>query len=338
MSRETLNWLNSNTLIGFGHKAWHFSQTEQGAEPNHYPHAIPAEDVTRRLFSWTAQPTELSYTHLGDEGVTTKTVPGHVANVRSDNGEFVGMVSKKYGAHQFDDSLRGGAEKITGSGLGISSAGLLKGGAVGWVSVSLADTVLTPQGVEFLPYLMCYGSHDGSLPTGYKRVCTNVVCDNTMSMALGEKKGADVRIRHTRHSQLAVENAQVALGLITATGDTFAAQVAELCEITVTNEQWSTFLKTIVPIEEGTKPGRSLTMAENKRGELNALWTNDRRVTPWKNTGWGVVQAVNTYTHHMQTVRGTTRGERNMLGTLDGSWDALDATSLSTLQQVLQSA
>lgn len=338
MSIETSKWLNTQTLIGFGHKAWHFKDADQGSEPNHYPHAIPAADVERRLFSWSAMPTELGYTVLSEDGVTSRTVPGHVGNVRSDNGDFVGMVSKKYAAHQYVDSLLGGAEKITGSGLGISSAGLLKGGAVGWVSVSLADTVLTPQGVEFLPYLMCYGSHDGSLPTGYKRVCTNVVCDNTMSMALGESKGADVRIRHTRNSQLAVENAQVALGLIVQAGDTFSAQVKELCELTVTDQQWSTFLKTVVPIAEDAKPGRSLTLAENKRGGLNALWVNDQRVTPWKGTAWGVVQAVNTYTHHVQTVRGASRGERNMLGTLDGSWDALDMNSLATLQNILQAA
>jgi hypothetical protein len=57
MSRESLEWLNRNTLIGFTDersKAWHYRASEQGSEPNHYPGAIPVADVKRRLFSWQA--------------------------------------------------------------------------------------------------------------------------------------------------------------------------------------------------------------------------------------------------------------------------------------------
>ena len=58
MSSETLQHLNTNTLIGNtdarGH-AWHYRAEEQGAESNHYPGPIPIEDVRRRLFCWTAE-------------------------------------------------------------------------------------------------------------------------------------------------------------------------------------------------------------------------------------------------------------------------------------------
>lgn len=59
MSRETAKWLNTNTLIGFtgkrGH-AWHYRSHLQSAEPNHYPGAVPVDDVRRRLFDWEPQP------------------------------------------------------------------------------------------------------------------------------------------------------------------------------------------------------------------------------------------------------------------------------------------
>ena len=57
MSNETITWLNQNTLIGFTDNrgnAWHYKQAAQGQEPNHYPQAIPVEDVRRRLFNWQA--------------------------------------------------------------------------------------------------------------------------------------------------------------------------------------------------------------------------------------------------------------------------------------------
>ena len=51
--KETLQWLDENMLIGFTDKrgtAWHYRTDLQGAEPNHYPGAIPVADVKRRLF------------------------------------------------------------------------------------------------------------------------------------------------------------------------------------------------------------------------------------------------------------------------------------------------
>src|SRR3954466_6274520 len=57
MSNETLQHLNTNTLIGNtdarGH-AWHYRAEEQGDETDHYPGPIPVVDVERRLFSWEA--------------------------------------------------------------------------------------------------------------------------------------------------------------------------------------------------------------------------------------------------------------------------------------------
>ncbi len=40
MSRESLNWLNTNTLVGFTDKrgtAWHWRAEQHGEQSNHYP-------------------------------------------------------------------------------------------------------------------------------------------------------------------------------------------------------------------------------------------------------------------------------------------------------------
>jgi len=54
-----------------------------------------------------------------------------------------------------------------------------------------------------------------------------------------------------------------------------------------------------------------------------------------KGTAFGVVQAVNTREHHLATVKGATRTERNMLRSVKGEWQALDADTLGTLTKVL---
>jgi hypothetical protein len=90
-------------------------------------------------------------------------------------------------------------------------------------------------------------------------------------------------------------------------------------------------------VPDGDTP-RSRTLAAAERGELNRLWDYDERVAPWRNTGWGVVQAVNTYTHHYGTVRGASRPERNFCRAVAGTTDALDQATTATLDKVLAAA
>ncbi len=72
MSRETLQWLNTNTLIGFtgkrGH-AWHWRAQEQHGTFNHYPGPIPIADVQHRLFAWTADSRRVAVELPADPGL-----------------------------------------------------------------------------------------------------------------------------------------------------------------------------------------------------------------------------------------------------------------------------
>jgi phage/plasmid-like protein (TIGR03299 family) len=331
MSRETQEWLSNNVLVGFGEKPWHYSAAIDStlAESIRYEGAIPVEDIRRRLFHWTAQQVPMQVeTPFG-----VKEVPGHFAHIRSDNGAILGLASKKYAIHQFQDSLLGGAVKITGSGLGINSAGLLKGGAQGWVSVSLRDTFTTQTGVEFLSHLLCYGSHDGSLPTSYKLVNTLVVCDNTLGAARNEANRPEYRIRHTKNSALKIENAQQALGLIVDSIEETDAYINDLCSTPVSNSQFAKIVEALVAVP--AEDGRGKTMAETKQADLHELWNASPMVAPWAGTLFGVVQAVNTHAHHKAIVRGADRWERNTQNMLKGAYDDLDANTLAVARRVL---
>jgi hypothetical protein len=102
MSKEKLSTLNNYTLIGQtekrGHIAWHYRADLQGDEPNHYPGAIPVEDVRRRLFNWRA--VEEPMTIRG--GIPVK---GFKSIVRSDNNTVLGIFKESYAVHQYDEWL-----------------------------------------------------------------------------------------------------------------------------------------------------------------------------------------------------------------------------------------
>ncbi|TDD29629.1 DUF932 domain-containing protein [Actinomadura sp. KC06] len=332
MSKETLQWLNENTLIGFTDKrgtAWHYRADLQGAEPNHYPGAIPVEDVKRRLFDWEAVSSPVYVESPVTGGLVE--APGRQAIMRSDTGHLMGLFTDGYEPHPYVEWLINTIGTLLEDDLSIGSAGLLKNGAVAWVSVEVPDNVTTPEGVEFRPHLFGATSFDGSLATTFKRAVTSIVCDNTMAAGLGEA-GQQVKIKHSRHSKLRIGEAREALNIVYQVADDFAAEVAALCNTSVSDAEWNAFLDAHVPMPD--EPGRSRTMAENKRDSLARLWNHDNRVAPWKGTAWGVVQAVNTYTHHEQTVRGAVRAERNMLRAVTGGVDELDHATLHTLATV----
>lgn len=331
MSNETLQWLNSNVLIGHTDKrgkAWHYRASAQGDEPNHYPGPIPLADVQRRLFHWRVESGPL-LVQAGRHGLVR--AANRQAIYAEDTGDVLGVFAEGYAIHQYQDWLLDKVATILDDGLSIGSAGLLRNRAQAWVSVEIPDNIATPEGVEFRPNLLACTSHDGSLATTYKRVVTNVVCDNTMSAGLTET-GQVIKIKHSRYSSFRVLDARKALEMVMAVADDFAAEVRHLCHTRVSDSAWQQFLSAHVP--DGDTP-RSRTRAGTERAELRRLWDHDERVAPWRNTGWGVVQAVNTYAHHYGTVRNVSRAERNLCNAVAGKTDALDLSTVTTLDQVL---
>ncbi|MRJ75456.1 DUF932 domain-containing protein [Aeromicrobium sp. SMF47] len=351
MSNETMQHLNTNTLIGHTSErgtAWHYRAEEQGDESNHYEGAIPVSDVQRRLFDWTARSCKVAVevasnpaemTHLNHDGLPVRwqIVEGRQAITRSDNNHVMGFFASGYERHQYSEWLLTSVANILDDDLSISSAGLLRSGAIAWVEVSVPESMTTPEGVVFRPNLLATTSFDGSIATTYKRTITATVCDNTRELALGEA-GQELKIKHSRNSRLRLGQAQAALQLVHDMADSFAAEVAKLCQTEVNERQWSAFLNTHIPTthtDGRALEGRARTIATAKRDDLQDLYARDHRVAPWAGTAYGVIQAVNTWEHHMGVVRNASRGERNMLRTVTGEFAKVDQRAWARLKRIL---
>ena len=351
MTKETLEHLNTHTLIGNTDArgtAWHYRAEHQGEEPNHYPGPIPVADVQRRLFSWQAvsrrlaveTPAEIgTMTHRTETGEPMRwaLVADRQGVCRDDTNELMGIFAPSYAMHQYREWLVDTVADILDDDLSISSAGLLKGGAVAWVEVSVPESITTPQGVVFRPNLLATTSFDGSIATTFKRTVTDVVCDNTREAALAEH-GQTFKVRHSRYSHAKLAPARDALAVVHSMAEAFTREIDELCRVEVNEAAWQRFLDLHVSrIDErgSALKGRSLTMANNKREALQRLYRHDDRVAPWAGTAHGVIQAVNTYEHHVSSVRGVPRAERNMLRAISGDFAKLDRRTMHTLTTVL---
>lgn len=359
MSRETLEWLNVMTLIGDtdaragkswhqgAGQAWHYRESMQGAEANHYPGAIPVEDVRRRLFGWTPRaisPMVAEYVEMTAEGVETIRISDDQRQMivrprgalsEDDPGAILGTFKAGYKVHDFDEWLIRNVESILDDGLHISAAGLLREGAQAWVEVSVPESIVTPEGVEFRPNLLASTSLDGSLATGYGRTVQLTICDNTLSIARAEK-GQKIKFKHTTNSLNRIGEAREALAIVHTIADEFADEVKTLTNTTVTDAQWGAFLDSLAPIP--AEKGRSRTMATSKRAELEQLYRYDDRCAPYAGTAFGVLQSVNTWQAHHSIVRGMSRPQRNAANAIEGKVDTMDAETLNTLGKVLTPA
>ena len=356
MSRETMVWLNTMTIIGFTDRrgtAWTYRgdlQTpwtyinENGIEVsgigNHYPGAIPLADVKGRLFDWEPLTGPVGFLDATGE---FSAIPNQVRVYPSDDPSHTFWIAKEsYTPHEYGDTLGNSLADLLDTStedLGVSSAGLLNKRSIGWVEISIRDTITTPEGIEFRPNLLATTSLNGTVATTWKRTVTETVCDNTWGMAMAEK-GQTYKVKHSRYSNLKLADAREALAIIHTTADEIEAEFAELCRIDVTDRQFSDIISALTDPPKGKEPTKnSITIKEKKMGELSQLWNNDNRVSPWKGTGYGVIQALNTWEHHYKGTRGgTSLAERNMLATINGDIEKNDTETYRVMMSVLDNA
>lgn len=345
MSRETLEWLNQNTLIGFTEKrgnAWHY---RQGSD-NHYVGGIPVEDVRKRLFDWHAEERHVFLGHsLGDDRPrdffdivpSGDPIEGFKAWVHPKTGETLAVHKATRALHQYDEWLLDTVAYVVDDDLQVGSAGLLRGGRVAWVQVEVPEAVETPEGVSFRPFILARSSMDGSVATTFSRSVTNTVCDNTMAIAATEHGGQKVVFRATGNSDVKLADAREALGIIYTAADDFAAQVAELTATHLSDYNFTRLVAEEFPFPEDpdSRGGKvAQARAEARRTYLRDLYRFDARVAPWTGTAFGAWQAFNTYDQHERTVRGGNRVERNQLQVVKGQQDRADAKILSKILEL----
>lgn len=330
MSRETLKWLNENTLVGFTEtdgNAWHWD----GISQNQYPGPIPVDDIRTKLFNWKAEFRTPYFELYGGEedadhvptmidaaegGYQFCPDPGTKAVVRvTSDGDIIpfNYVSDIYAIHQFDEWLIDNVMQLVDASEGeleFGSAVLLKNGAVAAVQIRRPETI-TIGGDELLPYILAVTSHDSTIATTYKPCYGRVVCDNTLDLAINEKLSS-FRVKHTKGSRLLIAQARETLGLMFAGMDEFNNEVAEMMATPLSTNQFAGAIRHAWPQPEpkvdedgNVTNARSINNWDRRFDELWSLWNTDERVGEYKGTMWGGLMAHNTWSQWGMAERDT---------------------------------
>jgi phage/plasmid-like protein (TIGR03299 family) len=132
-------------------------------------------------------------------------------NGNKDAAQFLGTVGKDYAVMQHDEGFKSiDALMSSAPDAKYETAGVLGDGERVWALADLGLSAKIGDDVQ-KGYLLFSTGHDGSLAHSYRICMTRVVCQNTLSAALGEKTKASLTIRHTKNAMGRLIDARAAL-------------------------------------------------------------------------------------------------------------------------------
>jgi phage/plasmid-like protein (TIGR03299 family) len=260
--------------------------------------------------------TDVLYSVSGNSGIHLKSNPENKVLFRSDNHAPLSVVSKRYKVVQPRQVLEFYRDLVSVGGFELETAGILKGGKKLWALAKTGQEKVLRGGDTVKAYLLLATSCDGTLCTTAQFTSVRVVCNNTLSMAVGDKTGA-VRVPHsTLFDQEAVKRE---LGLGLSAWEAFMTSIKTLADRKVHKFEAMNFLVKVLG-----NPDVPLADQPNQKALNNvyALFSGGGKgsdLDSASGTSWGLLNAVTEYVDHE-------RRARSQDNRLDSAWFGQGAT------------
>jgi len=269
-----------------------------------------------------------------------KAIPSHMAVVRTDTGEPLGVVGNRYQPVQNKEAFAF-FDKVVGEGRAIyTSAGYTGGGKRIWISAKLPGEMRI-KGTEDVTrkYLLLVNSHDATGAVKILYTPLRIACYNMLDYAMREGEQR-ISIRHTGSISYKISEAQRALGLAVRFFDEFADLANHLAKVSVKDKAVKRFIESLYPkSDDETKERkneriRDIVFRRYSKGRANQL-------KGIRGTAWAAYNAVAEHVDHGRRVRGTDDEDRTrnrFASAAFGFGAMLKRQALSLAQEVLVKA
>jgi phage/plasmid-like protein (TIGR03299 family) len=267
------------------------------------------EAIKEARQTWTVQQTPVYAA-----GNWAESIPGYLANVRSDTREVLGIVSERYKVAQnkdvfafADDLIGNGSVKCT-----YETAGSLFNGRRVFMLVNMPKGRIA--GDEYQPYLCLSNAHDGSACLQVFLTGIRVVCNNTLTAALNTAK-RKISIRHLSAMEQRKSEAVKTMGAASKYFHDLEAFASELAGKQVNIGK---VLDRLFPASMEMSKRQLASNREVKELIKNLLKKKDD-LQNFKGTAWGAYSAIADYRSNAQPKRKTTSyADSKMAMFLDG--------------------
>lgn len=215
--------------------------------------------------------------------------------VRSDNGYPLGYVSNVYQPVQPRDVLDWFERYISvDDRFQLDVAGALGCGETIWATATFRDP-LSVAGDKHTARVLMTTTFDGSGATINQGTMTRVVCNNTLNVAVADKR-AVIRTRHNTKfdaARVGKELAQIAQGFgqYKAVGDALAQNE-------MAREETSKFFKTVLDIPFEAKPDEVSTRKLNQFSALNNAYRTSVTEGAPDGSAWAALNAITRFVDH----------------------------------------
>lgn len=250
----------------------------------------------------------------GTEGPKHVELDDRIVLARNDNGTPLSIVSTGYKVVQPSDVLEFYRDLVGAGGMRLETAGSLRGGRKIWALATNGAQVRV-MGQDLLkPYLLLATSCDKTLATTATFTSVRVVCNNTLTFAVdaAERARSHVRVPHSATFDPKLVKAE--LGLIDASFEHFATDVARVAKRKVTQEEAVEFFVKLYAKEDEEVDLEDQALGRNVKNLLYLFSHgpgSDLRSA--QDTAWGLVNAVTRYCDHES-------GARSNDTRLDSAW------------------
>jgi len=256
--------------------------------------------------AWNVAETETLFKYDGE----IRVVPDTKVLLRSDTRAPLSVVSKWYNTVQpgevlgfFDDLVRAG-------GFELETAGALRGGKRIWALARVGEEAKIVDGDMIKPYLLLATSYDASMATTAQFTSVRVVCNNTLSAAIGNGE-QKVKIPHLSKFDAAAVREQLTIAV--SGWDEFLLQTRRMAATPLDAQAADAYLLDVFKCDVETLEAPEKTRKSKAYKSVLALF--DGTAVGSEMVGqslWGAVNAVTEYVDHE---RGSKRESA-----LDAAW------------------
>jgi phage/plasmid-like protein (TIGR03299 family) len=287
---------------------------------------LTGEDAMKRFCGWWVESRPVFCEVNGER----RELPAR-ANVRSDTGEVLGLVSDGYRIVQnvdlgrFADALVGADAALT-----METCGSLLGGRKVFLLVKAPKSVRVGKSGEdeTVPYLLLSNAHDGSMALSACWTMVRVVCNNTYTQALGGidasvRAGTAFRVRHDGDIASAMVEARRVLGIAAKGLTTYEQTAQRLAGISMDATSRAEYFDAAYSAIFGAEP-ELLEHREayaEKRAKVLAEWRAamdrpEQCIDGIGGTAWALLNAVTEWMDHNRSpkVQGSRRDHLKLLG------------------------
>ena len=293
----------------------------------------PAEALSTGGLSWTVEESaSLTACFVGNDGTAERAVvETHKTLRRSDDRSILSTVGADYSVLQ-NATLADIATSLGSEGKArVESAGSLFGGRKVFFLLHTDTLDIGRKGDTVQQYILLANAHDGTMSATVLPTSIRVVCNNTLTMALGAAKTA-YRWRHTSGLSLRIEDIKSALATYRDAAKSDAEAMNALAGKPLTRDEIQSLWVDVLVALDGKIEANPRTEQEARRKQkaVDALASMSRVFdTEARQFGATAWVAANAATNYIQFGRGNLKGDARVNSDLFGAYGDAKRTVMS---------